>query len=296
MQLALHRDRGPITASISPRLEMGAYEALWLRDGAWFTNIAEMFAAQPDALPSDFVPPKEADRCATEVLRIFKDEGIDRFGIRINHAGDYPEKLRHAQHPVELLYYRGVWELTETRCVAVVGARKPSDDGVARARKLAKALAERGFTVVSGVAAGIDRATHEATLEAGGPTIGVIGTPLSDCYPKENRALQDRIAREYLLISQVPVLRYRQQRPPQNRYFFPERNITMSALTEATIIVEASDTSGTLTQARAALHQGRKLFILNSCFERPGLTWPERFEKQGAVRVRDFDDLWSALG
>ena len=69
----------------------------------------------------------------------------------------------------------------------------------------------------------------------------------------------------------------------------------MSALTEATIIVEASDTSGTLTQARAALHQGRKLFILNSCFERPGLTWPERFEKQGAIRVRDFDDLWSAL-
>jgi DNA processing protein len=296
MQLALTRDRGPIAAPISPRLEMGAYEALWLRDGAWFTNIAEKFAGQPDALPSDFISPTEAGRCASEVLRIFKEEGIDRFGIRINHAGDYPEKLRHAQHPVELLYYRGVWELTETRCVAVVGARKPSDDGIARARKLAKALAERGFTVVSGLATGIDRATHEATLEAGGPTIGIIGTPLSDCYPKENKALQDRIAQEYLLISQVPVLRYRQQKPPQNRFFFPERNITMSALTEATIIVEAGDTSGTLTQARAALHQGRKLFILNSCFERPGLTWPERFEKQGAIRVREFDDLWSALG
>jgi DNA processing protein len=70
----------------------------------------------------------------------------------------------------------------------------------------------------------------------------------------------------------------------------------MSALTEATVIVEASDTSGTLTQARAALQQSRKLFILNSCFERPGLTRPARFEQQGAIRVRDFDDLWRALG
>ncbi len=94
----------------------------------------------------------------------------------------------------------------------------------------------------------------------------------------------------------MPVLRYHRQEPPRNRYFFPERNVTMSALTEATIIVEASDTSGTLTQARAALHQGRKLFILSSCFDKPGLTWPSRFEKQGAIRVRDFDDLWGPLG
>lgn len=164
------------------------------------------------------------------------------------------------------------------------------------ARKLARALIERDFVVVSGLAAGIDTAAHEAALDAGAPTIAVIGTPVSDCYPAENRPLQNLIAREHLLISQVPVLRYHRQEPPRNRYFFPERNVTMSALTEATIIVEASDTSGTLTQARAALHQRRKLFILNSCFDKPGLTWPSRFEKQGAIRVRDFDDLWGPLG
>jgi DNA processing protein len=91
------------------------------------------------------------------------------------------------------------------------------------------------------------------------------------------------------------VLRYANQAVPQNRLFFPERNVTMSALTEATIIVEAGETSGTLTQARAALYQGRKLFILDSCFTNAALTWPARFEAEGAVRVRTADDIWAAL-
>jgi DNA processing protein len=103
--------------------------------------------------------------------------------------------------------------------------------------------------------------------------------------------LQRQIARDFLLISQVPVQRYERQDYRQNRLFFPERNITMSALTEATFIVEASETSGTLIQARAALQQGRKLFILDSCFRNPKLTWPHRFAERGAVRVVDYDDV-----
>jgi len=99
-----------------------------------------------------------------------------------------------------------------------------------------------------------------------------------------------------LLISQVPVCRYNEQGPTVNRTFFPERNITMSALTKATIIVEAGETSGTLTQARAALHQGRKLFILDSCFKDERLTWPRKYEERGAVRVRDYDDIERHLG
>jgi DNA processing protein len=130
--------------------------------------------------------------------------------------------------------------------------------GQANPERLARELASRDFTVVSGFAAGIDTAAHTATLEAGGRTIAVIGTPLGVYYPPENRSLQDKIAHDFLLISQVPVLRYLNQKVPQNKLFFPERNVTMSALTEATIIVEAGETSGTLTQARAALYQGRK--------------------------------------
>src|ERR1019366_5376255 len=125
----------------------------------------------------------------------------------------------------------------------------------------------------------------------GGLTIGVIGTPLSQSYPATNRVLQAQIAKDYLLISQVPVVRSSEQGPRVNRMFFPERNITMSALTEATIIIEAGETSGTLIQARAALQQGRKLFILDSCFRNKKLTWPAKFAEKGAIRVTDYDDI-----
>lgn len=295
MQLALSHD-GPALAPISPRRELGAYEALWLEQGATFKSLADRFAADPTALPSDFVPPSRADACADEVLATLKAAGVHQFGVRINHAGDYPKKLRDARHPVEMLYYQGAWELTETRCVAVVGSRKASEDGVRRAQQIARALVKRDFTVVSGLAEGIDTAAHTAALAEGGRTAAVIGTPLGVSYPKPNAALQARIAQEHLVISQVPVLRYARQAVPQNRLFFPERNVTMSALTEATIIVEAGETSGTLTQARAAFYQGRKLFILDSCFERPGLTWPHKFLAEGAVRVRSYEDIWDALG
>lgn len=287
---------GPAANAISPRRELGAYEALWLEKGATFRTLAERFASDPAALPSDFVSNSDATACAEEVMKTLKKAGVHQFGVRINHAGDYPPKLRDARHPVELLYYQGEWELTETRAVAVVGSREASDEGKRRAARLARELVDRDFTVVSGLAKGIDISAHTAAIERGGKTIAVIGTPLGQAYPRENAETQKRIAEEYLLISQVPVLRYARQAPPQNRLFFPERNVTMSALTEGTIIVEAGETSGTLTQARAALHQGRKLFILDSCFHRSDITWPARFEAEGAIRVRTSEDIWSALG
>lgn len=293
--LAFSNSYGPAIAPISPRKEMGAYEALFLEQGATFKTLAERFAADPDALPSDFVEPARAEQAAQKVFETLHKAGVEQFGIRINKAGDYPEKLRHAKYPVELLYYQGTWELSEMRSLAVVGSRNPSEDGVLRAGRLARELVSRGFAVASGLATGIDAAAHTAAIDAGGVTIGVIGTPLGDYYPKENRELQDLISREHLLISQIPVLRYQVQPFQQKRHYFPERNATMSALTEGTIIVEAGETSGTLTQARAALYQGRKLFILESCFQNSAITWPARFEEQGAIRVKGPDDIWKAL-
>jgi DNA processing protein len=282
---------------ISPWLEMGAYEALWADFGTWFKSLAEKFQANPGALPSDFVTDRnQAYDFSKRALSLLEKGGVSHFGVRVHGAGDYPSRLRDAEYPIEVLYYQGWWDLIDSRGVAVVGTRKPSEDGVRRARKLARALSRDGFTVISGLAEGIDTVAHTTALEEGTPTIAVIGTPLSKFYPKQNRCMQQIIARDNLLISQVPVCRYVEQHYKLNSRFFPERNITMSALSEATIIVEAGDTSGTLTQARAALKQGRKLFILDSCFNVPGLKWPHTYLQRGAIRVKDYEEIRFHLG
>lgn len=270
---------------------MGAYEALWTRTGATFKTIADKFRARPDAVPSDFVQPGVAEKFANDALGLLKRAKIERFGLRVHGAGEYPARLLSAEHPVELLYYQGWWDLAESPAVAVVGTRQPSEEGKKRAARLVRQLVEDRFTIVSGLADGIDRIAHETAINAGGFTIAVLGTPLNRVYPAKNRSLQQRIATDYLLISQVPIVRYSRQGPDRNHIFFLERNITMSALTKGTVIVEAGETSGTLTQARAAVHQGRKLFILESCFQRNDLTWPQRFEKEGAIRVSTYEDI-----
>ena len=277
--------------AISPLLELGAYETLWLEHGASVKSIASRVYEAPEAPLSELVNPTEARHTARHVLDVLREKGIKRFGVRIHRAGEYPLKLRDAKYPVELLYYRGFWDLVETPCIAVVGTRKPSQDGIAQARELVRYLVREKWTVVSGLAEGIDTVAHQTTLEERGNTIAVIGTPICDIYPKQNEALQNHIASKYLVISQVPILRYYQQIYKQNRLFFPERNITMSALTEGTIIVEAGNTSGTLIQAKAAIQQGRKLFIMDRCFRNPELTWPRKLEEHGAVRVKDLAQI-----
>jgi DNA processing protein len=277
---------------VNTRAEIGAYEYLWQQPNTSTKRLAELFQSNPGLLPSDLVDDDASERAASEVIQQFLKRGIKRFGVRINGTYDYPNRLRDATDPIEILYFLGSWELAEApRRVAVVGTRKVSPQGAARTRKLVRTLVEHDYTVVSGLAQGVDTIAHQTAIEHGGRTIAVIGTPISETYPKENAELQRRIASEFLLVSQVPVLRYMSQGPNGNRLFFPERNKTMSALTEATIIVEASETSGTLIQAKAALDQGRKLFILDSNFGNPSITWPARFEKLGAIRVREFEDI-----
>jgi DNA processing protein len=285
----------PTLRAISPLREMGAYEALWAKPETTFTSLASEFREHPDFLPSDFVRDDEAYYFAEFVRGMFREAGISKFGVRVHRAGEYPQKLRDAEDPIELLYYRGWWDLVETRSVAVVGTRQPSEHALNNVDRLVRLLVKDGYTIVSGLARGIDAAAHNTAIQAGGKTIAVIGTPLDRVYPRENATLQEKIAQDYLLISQVPAYRYSKQDYRRNRTFFPERNKTMSALTEATIIVEAGQTSGTLIQARAALRQRRKLFILEGSFQNPSLTWPQEFEALGAIRVRRYEDIRGVL-
>jgi len=177
------------------------------------------------------------------------------------------------------LWLAGDVSLIRRPCVAVVGARKVSREGAARARRLARELVQAGIVVVSGLAKGVDTKALTAAMEAGGKTIAVIGTPVEKAYPAENKRLQEKIYSEHLLISQfVPG-------KPVYQSNFPERNKLMAAISDATVIVEASDTSGSLHQAAECVRLGRWLFIAKSLMDNSSLRWPKDFASYPNTRI-----------
>lgn len=180
--------------------------------------------------------------------------------------------------------------LTSGFRVAIIGSRGASDEGLRRARKLAMQLAAHGVTIVSGLAKGIDRAAHEGALAVtGGRTIAVIGTPLDKVYPVEHSELQMRIAREHLVVSQLPI------GAPVYPSSFVARNRTMALLSHASVIIEAGDTSGTLSQAAETQRSGRTLFFLKSVLDNATLTWPAKFQAAGAIVLQDVQQVLDVL-
>lgn len=165
--------------------------------------------------------------------------------------------------------------------VSIVGSRHASPDGLKRATRAARQLADAGIVVVSGLAEGIDTAAHRAAIETRGATVAVVGTPLDQVYPKASQDLFREIAESHVAISQFAV------GTSVGRHNFPMRNRTMALLSEATIIVEAGESSGTVHQGWEAIRLGRPLFFLESLL-RAGLSWPSEMIEYGAqVLTRD---------
>lgn len=171
----------------------------------------------------------------------------------------FPEKLRQNNVlPPVGLFYRGDISLlkSENPAVAIVGTRRCSEYGKDATEKFASELVDYGFTIVSGLATGIDAYAHDACLKAGGKTIAVLGMGHNEFYPSDNQKLYERICREGLVISE-----YLPNIPPA-KYTFPERNRIVSALSDVTVIVEASAKSGALITAERALEQGKEIFAV----------------------------------
>lgn len=272
-------------------LELGAYEALWMRERASFKSLARLFRSRPGVLPSDIVPRAEAEKYGQMALALANDADIGEFDLLVHGTRSYPRRLRDAAHPVEVLYCQGRCYLLELRAVAIVGTRRPSRAGEELAARLARHLVRSGFAVISGLAEGIDSAAHSAAIEAGGATVAVLGTPLTAVYPRCNAGLQRGLARDHLVVSQVPMVRYGRQDMSENRQFFRDRNATLAALAEAVVIIEASDRSGALICARHALAMRRPLFLPDLCCLDASLGWPARLIRQGAVRLESLESI-----
>ena len=196
------------------------------------------------------------------------------------------------KHAPNRAYYSGNLDLLRRGGrVSVVGTRKPTPNGIKRAMIVARRLVEHGITVVSGLAEGIDTVAHQTALNYNGNTIAVLGTPMNKPYPKSNQELFERLCDEQLVISQFPLTSAFQ---PKN---FPIRNRTMALISHATIVIEASEKSGTVHQGWEALRLGRPLYLLENLIKESNLSWPEEMMKYGAQLLSqdNFDDLFYTI-
>jgi DNA processing protein len=189
---------------------------------------------------------------------------------------EYPFALRGIHQMPPLLFVKGQLRADEVG-VSVVGSRNATDRGLSIAARVAEGLAARGISVISGLAAGIDGAAHEATLRVGGRPIGVIGTGINRVYPASHRELHDRVAAAGALVSQ-----FLPDAPP-TKHSFPMRNVTMSGLGRASVIVEAGEHSGTRIQARVAIEHGRPVILTD--FVVKATKWGQAMQDRPGVYV-----------
>lgn len=224
-------------------------------------------------------------RAAAAFSNLKEDDCIIKFG-----DDEYPELLARTEEAPRFLYLRGRTELLQNiRTVALVGSRQAGDDGKRNTERVARVLGQNGIIIVSGLAKGIDVTAHRSALANGFDTIAVIGTNLNQYYPSENMEVQKQIEKEGLVISQFsPATK-------TERWFFPLRDGVMSGLSQATVIMEAGETSGALKQAAFALKQGRLVLIPQNAFMLETISWPARLEKRGALRVRSPKEIIQKL-
>jgi len=190
---------------------------------------------------------------------------------------DFPELLRQIPGPPTRLYVVGNMDALHLPSLAIVGSRNPTRGGTQNAYNFSNHLARSGFSIVSGLAQGIDTAAHEGALDAGAMTIAFLGHGIDKIYPAENRDLAQRIARSGALCSEYPL------GSPPRREHFPQRNRLISGLSLGTLVVEAARRSGSLITARLASEQGREVFAVPGSIHNPLSRGCHQLIKQGGV-------------
>lgn len=232
---------------------------------------------------------KIADR-----VRSLKKEDLDKelalvkkYGLKIFTQEDkeYPENLKNIPDPPIVLYVKGRLQEEDKFSIAIVGSRRASFYGLDNARKFAGDLAAKGFTVISGMARGIDTYAHRGALKQAGRTLAVMGSGFNHIYPKENKGLAEEIAQNGAVISEFPI----DTEPLKQN--FPRRNRVISGLSLGVLVAEAAQNSGALITADFALEQGREVFALPGKVDSRNSFGTNGLIKQGAKLVSCVDDI-----
>jgi DNA processing protein len=233
------------------------------------------------------IPDASIARSADEMIELCRRRGIE---IVVEGEEAYPALLSRIDDPPGVLFVRGGFESHDALAVAIVGARHATAYGLRVAEQLAGGLARAGYTVVSGLARGIDAAAHTGAIKAGGRTIAVLGSGVLAVYPPEHEKLADEVVAHGALISELPPL----AEPHQGT--FPQRNRIVSGLCLGTVVVQASERSGALITARLAGEQGREVFAVPGAIDCRVSRGCHALIRDGAKLVESIDDVLEELG
>lgn len=284
--------RALVGLSLVPGVGPGRIRALLAR----FGSAAAVMTASPSALTQVAgVGPKTAAAITSFDDGAAVDTQLKRaaqIGATLVTPWDdrFPTRLRTIYDPPALLWMRGALTPADDQAIAVVGTRRCSDYGKQQAHRFAQALVREGFTVVSGLAYGIDAAAHQGALDAGGRTIAVLGSGVNRIYPSKHTRLARAIVDHGALLSEYPL----DAAPDASN--FPERNRIVSGMTFGTLVVESHQEGGALITARMAVEQNREVFAVPSALGRKAGVGTNRLIQRGHAKlVLDVDDILDEL-
>jgi len=223
----------------------------------------------------------------SQVDPVAEEKKAAKSGIRLVTFLDdeYPASLKEIHDPPLVLYVQGKIEKSDRHSLAVVGTRHATHYGASVADRMSYGLAKAGFTIISGLARGIDTVAHQAAMKAGGRTLAVLGSAIDKIYPPVNEALARSIAGQGAVISEYPMGR------PPDRQTFPYRNRIVAGMSMGIVVVEAGDKSGAVITAHAALEQGRHVYAVPGRIDTPTARGCHALIKQGAKLVETIDDI-----
>lgn len=216
---------------------------------------------------------------------------LERKGVKVVPYADkeYPSLLREIEDGPIILYVEGEIMEDDRISIGIVGSRNATSYGRSVTERIAGELAEAGFTIVSGMARGVDTIAHSAALRVGGRTVAVMGSGIDIVYPPENKGLFERIKRSGYVVTEFPL------GTPPNRENFPRRNRLISGLSLGVVVVEATEGSGALITARAALEQNREVFAIPGNINSPNSRGTNELIKRGAKLIQSSDDIIEEL-
>src|SRR5712692_469620 len=276
-----------LTPGLAARLSARVLRRFDSPDGVFRASLADLESCHLPGQVAQAIVKKEAfKRAEKELAGVRKIAGCSLLNWT---EQEYPQALLQIYDPPVLLYVRGDPQVLNLPSVSIVGTRRPTLYGTQMAQRLGHDLAARGLVIISGLARGIDAIGHQGAMDAHGRAIGVLGTGIDVCYPKENKKLYEKVLERGAIISEFPL---RSHPAPEN---FPVRNRIVAGIPLGVVVVEGAQYSGSLITARLAMEFGREVFGVPGNVTQPASFAPNQLIKQGAKLVTSWEDVVEEL-